>query len=418
MIAAKFDEQFDDQSAATAAATMSHHQQETMPGDLEDEPNINSILGLVSVLPDLRRWISLAVALYFCCMNVIVVPVACLCTLGLFLLPLKWISLSLFNRLEHELCRLVNDVWVSSGKYCGLRIVDYGDDITRIADKRALCIVNHLGLLDHFCLMTSFHDKGSLAGKYMWVIFNLWQWNPIGAMWTAHGNFFVQGTGVGEAKRAEILKTFRRHLQKNYWKYNYGWVITYPEGSRLFLIKDTEQRFCANEGLTPFKHCTHPRVGAAHSVLKICGPLMEKKDAMECPPVEYIVDVTIGYHKGIVPHFGRWLLGIWPSEESVNVAVHYQIHRVSREWCDEVKVFRQWLYEQYRKKDLLLDHFYKTGNFLCNAEDCESASIRGRPVDVSDLRCLMVQIVWLALFYFHLNMCLRPLWRILIALFS
>ena len=51
-----------------------------------------------------------------------------------------------------------------------------------------------------------------------------------GAMWTAHGNFFVHGTGVGEAKRAEILETFKRHLQKNYWKYNYGWVVMYPEG--------------------------------------------------------------------------------------------------------------------------------------------------------------------------------------------
>uniref|UniRef100_A0A183C6U4 Very-long-chain (3R)-3-hydroxyacyl-CoA dehydratase n=1 Tax=Globodera pallida TaxID=36090 RepID=A0A183C6U4_GLOPA len=420
-------DKFDDRSAATAAASMNHHQ-ETNPGNMHDDQNISGVLGLISALLDLRRWISLAIAFYFCSMNVIVVPVACLCTLGLFLLPLKLISMSLFNRLEHELCRLVNDAWMSAGKYCGLNIVEYGDDITRIANKRALCIVNHLGLLDHFCLMTSFHDKGSLAGKYMWVIFNIWQWNPVGAMWTAHGNFFVYGTGVGDAKRAEILKVFKRYLQKNYWKYNYGWIVMYPEGSRLFLIKKTEQRFCAKEGLVPFRHCTHPRVGAAHAVLQICGPKTEQgedsntsatknasiNNTAESPPVEYIVDVTLGYHRGVVPQFARSLLGIWPFDESGNIAVYYRIHRVKKEWCEDADLFREWLYEQYRKKDQLLAHFYKTGNFLSNADDSNSAHLRGRPVDVSDLRCLLVQIVWLALFYFHFNMWIRPMSHFLV----
>ena len=44
-------------------------------------------------------------------------------------------------------------------------VIEYGDDIHTIADKRALCIVNHLGLMDHFTLMTAFHDKGILAGR-------------------------------------------------------------------------------------------------------------------------------------------------------------------------------------------------------------------------------------------------------------
>jgi hypothetical protein len=90
----------------------------------------------------------------------------------------------LFNRLEHELCRLVNDAWISASKYCGLNgnrklisvndtkvklsphlVIEYGDDINSIANERALCLVNHLGLIDHFCLMTSFHNKKDLASK-------------------------------------------------------------------------------------------------------------------------------------------------------------------------------------------------------------------------------------------------------------
>lgn len=122
-------------------------------------------------------------------------PTACLCTLFVFVYPFKLFkfglfyllviklqnsSMSLFNRLEHELCRLVNDSWASAAKFCGLNgitkqkkvfqmsffiVIEYGDDIHKIADKRALCIVNHLGLMDHFTLMTAFHDKGILAGR-------------------------------------------------------------------------------------------------------------------------------------------------------------------------------------------------------------------------------------------------------------
>ena len=58
----------------------------------------------------------------------------------------------------------------------------------------------------------------------MWVIFNIWKWNPIGAMWTAHGNFFVQGSGIGETKRLKLLNRFKKHLADNYWEYDYGWV--------------------------------------------------------------------------------------------------------------------------------------------------------------------------------------------------
>ena len=47
-----------------------------------------------------------------------------------------------------------------------------------------------------------------------------------------------------------------------------GWVVMYPEGSRLFLIQAAEKRYCAKERIEPFKHCTHPRY-----VLKLPFPL-------------------------------------------------------------------------------------------------------------------------------------------------
>lgn len=381
--------------------------------------------GVTSALLDAKWWAAFLLAALCFGMNMVVVPVACICTLYLFLYPIRLFSIPLFTQLEHELCRLVNDAWMSASKYCGLNVVEYGDDIRPVADARALCLVNHLGLIDHFCLMTSFHDKGSLAGKYMWVIFNIWKWNPVGLMWTAHGNFFVQGSGIGEAKRLQLLDRFKQHLRKNYWKFDYGWVIMYPEGSRFFVVEEAEKQFCKKRGIQPFRCCTHPRVGAAHAVLEICGTRLDQKGIhngkLKVPSldkIEYIIDCTLGYHKGAVPHFGRCLLGIWPFERSKTVAVHYRVHKVNPEWSTNAELFKNWLYEQYGQKDKLLAHFYATGKFLSQPDDENSPPLKGRPIMVSDLRCLMVNFIWLALFFFHANMLFRPCLRIFSAILA
>jgi len=93
------------------------------------------------------------------------------------------------------------------------------------------------------------------------------------------------------------------------------------------------------------------RIGAAHAVLEICGPVNEEQKRIhQNASIEYIVDCTLGYHKGIVPHFGKCLFGLWPSEESMVVAVHYKIHKVDPEWRTNSGKFKNWIYEQYKKK--------------------------------------------------------------------
>jgi hypothetical protein len=146
-------------------------------------------------------------------------------------------------------------------------------------------------------------------------------------------------------------------------------------GSRFFLVEKAEPRYCEKFGLTPFRHTTHPRfnyagiflttqiflrLGAAHAVLRVCGPkgheetannhTSETENGFRLNKVKYIVDCTLAYHKGIVPHFGSCLLGLWPSEQSMTVAVHYKIHEVNPEWYNNLELFKQWLYEQYRLK--------------------------------------------------------------------
>lgn len=164
---------------------------------------------------------------------------------------------------------MVNEHWTSCGQYTGLKVEEFGDDIAQVAEKKCLFLANHLGLIDHFCLMTGFHNKPPITGKYLWVIYNIWKSTPLGVLWTAHGNFFING---GSSKRAGIIQQFCDHLKNNYWKFDYGWVVMYPEGSRLYLIRNSEKTFAEKNGIAPFKHCAHPRSGAAHAVLSICGP--------------------------------------------------------------------------------------------------------------------------------------------------
>jgi hypothetical protein len=123
----------------------------------------------------------------------------------------------------------------------------------------------------------------------------------------------------------------------------------YPEGSRLYLIREAEKRFAEKNGLKPLKNCCHPRAGAAHAAISICGPKSSgEANVVDSPPFEFIVDCTLGYPKGKVVDLGKAMLGEWPDGDS-NVAVHYRIHKVQAEWQDEEKL-KKWLYARYEEK--------------------------------------------------------------------
>jgi lysophosphatidylglycerol acyltransferase 1 len=348
---------------------------------------------LFSPALDFRKLMAYVGTFYWLIMTFFIVPAACVSTC-ILLLPIMIFSMKYFNKLEHMLCSMVNEHWTASGQYTGLTIEEYGDDITTIADKRSLFLANHLGLVDHYCLMTAFQNKPTVAGKYMWVIYNIWKSTPLGVMWTAHGNFFING---GASKRAGVLQQFREHLINNYWKFDYGWVVMYPEGSRLFLIKNSEKAFAEKNGIKPFTNCAHPRIGAAHAVLSVCGPSEKSSTKARVgsgAPMEYIIDCTLGYPNGNVPKLGKAMFGEWLNS---NVAIHYSIHPIQPEFANE-EVLKEWMYKQYEKKDKLLEDYYRTGKFPG----------KPRPISYSIFRNVLVEIFWITLFYAHYSIWIRP----------
>lgn len=232
----------------------------------------------------------------------------------------------------------------------------------------------------------------------MWVIYNIWKYTPLGVMWTSHGNFFVNG---GVSKRDSVLSSFRDHLKNSFYKYDYGWVIMYPEGSRLYLVKNSGRTFAEKNGLKPLDNCVYPRTGAAHAVLDVLGPTDDSLSMSKCgkgEPIKYIIDATIGYRKGAVPDICDVMMGDWESVEASQFAVHYDVIPVKPEWSDE-NLLKEFLYERYIIKDKLLAEFYKTGHFPGDKTK----------VIPNNYEMMFAQVFWGCLYYAHYVYWLRPL---------
>lgn len=345
---------------------------------------------------DVRKMVAIIGAFYFIVMTALIIPGAVVASFLTVMLPALCVSVPLHNWVDHKLCRMVNNHWVSAMQVTGLNVVEYGDDISQISEKRVLCLANHLGLSDHSIIMSTLRDKGSIVEKYLWVIFNIWKVSPMGAMWAIHGNYFVN---AGSSKRKEVMEDFKNHLARNFWKYDHRWIIMYPEGARLYKIRETNARYVARESLKLFKHCALPRIGAAHST--IVATVRDKSAGDSSDSLEYIVDCTIGYPNGNVPHLKSWMLGELSTRTS-NVAVYYRIHRVKPEWRNE-ETLKKWLYQLYEEKDNLLDNFYKTGKFP------RGTLKEPRVVQYSLGQCLLVELFWIFLFYAHYSLWIRTL---------
>lgn len=42
------------------------------------------------------------------------------------------LRIPLHNWIDHKLCRMVNDHWVSASQSAGLNVIEYGDDISEV----------------------------------------------------------------------------------------------------------------------------------------------------------------------------------------------------------------------------------------------------------------------------------------------
>lgn len=145
---------------------------------------------------------------------------------------------------------------------------------------------------------------------------------------------------------------FRRHFDRIYHEVDLRWLCLYPEGSRLFLIQKRNSEFEKKRGLPPLTNCAYPRLGAALSAIKVLGPDPNnplKSNNGKGPPLEYLVDVTLGYPDGNILPLNEIFMSAWRNGGGKPFAIHYEIFKMDPKWKDEEEL-KNFLFDRYQKK--------------------------------------------------------------------
>ncbi|KAF1757846.1 hypothetical protein GCK72_014303 [Caenorhabditis remanei] len=306
--------------------------------------------------------------------------------------PLMLISTECRKIVMRILARASNLQFITCVRIAGIKVMMSGENLDRLSDCRALLLPNHLSLFDHFIFMTAADSFGiNAVGRWIFVIYNMWIYTPLGWLWSSYGNYFIDSVPIH--KREETLSHLRRHFDRIYHDVDLRWVCLYPEGSRLFLIQKRNSEYEKKKGLPQLTHCAYPRLGAALSAIKVLGP--DPKDPSKAnngrgPPLKYLVDVTLGYPDGKILPFKDIFMSALLNGGGKPYAIHYEIFDMDPKWSDEEEL-RKFLFDRYQQKDKLLDSYYKTGSF---SSDSKEAPL---PSDVIIIGFQLLQIALFAI---------------------
>ncbi|PIC34640.1 hypothetical protein B9Z55_014234 [Caenorhabditis nigoni] len=341
-----------------------------------------------SIIDHVISWI---VFLYAGIVTSFISPIVLIC-LFYSASPFLLISTECRKIVMRILARASNLQFITCVRMAGIKVMMSGENLDRLADCRALMLPNHLSLFDHFIFMTAADSFGiNAVGRWIFVIYNMWIYTPLGWLWSSYGNYFIDSVPIH--KREETLSHLRRHFDRIYHEVDLRWVCLYPEGSRLFLIQKRNADYEKKKNLPALQHCAYPRLGAALSAIKVLGPDPtdpSKANNGRGPPLKYLVDVTLGYPDGIVLPTHEAFLSAWLNGGGKPYAIHYETFEMDPKWSDEEEL-RKFLFDRYQKKDKLLDSYYKTGSF---APDAKEAPLP------SDMILIGFQILQLTIFAF------------------
>lgn len=262
--------------------------------------------------------------------------VNCVQTLSLILVPF---SRPAFRRVN----RWCAETWwggcvVASRVVIGTRLVLTGDDLP--AAENTLLVVNHQQMPDILALMTLARPRQRLGDLKFFVKYAL-KWVP-GLGWGMQflGCPFLRRDWTSD--RELIHRTFDAIVGEEIPV----WLVSFVEGTRSTPEKiRASSAWAAERGIEPFRHVLVPR---SKGFVATVEGLREHLDA--------VYDITIGYENGI-PSLWQFILGCVK-----RIHVHAErFPMASLPTSDEA--LRDWLFDRFRAKDELLEHFYATGSF-------------------------------------------------------
>lgn len=247
----------------------------------------------------------------------------------------------------------------------GYRHYEVGEDISSCHNQECLVIANHQSTGDVPTFMTTFHHKGQVLSRLMWVMDRMFKYTNFGLVSWRHGDFFIQ---AGKNTRDSELHRLRDHLLNVYCERRKQWIVLYPEGGFLRKRKETSQRYARKNNLPMLEHVSLPRVGALHTIINTLHPTKLKTDGQlngvshstkKIKPIKWVIDATIGYPYGCpVDLLSMILLTAKPCK----VFIYYRRYPVE-EIPTEVEALTKWLYDRFVEKEELLSEFYRTGSF-------------------------------------------------------
>ncbi|KAL3868741.1 hypothetical protein ACJMK2_041510 [Sinanodonta woodiana] len=233
--------------------------------------------------------------------------------------------------------------------YARVKIQVYGDiDVLYSKKENAVYISNHQCTVDWVIAVMLASQQGSL-GSIRFVLKDGLRFFPLyGFYFKQHSCIFVKRSGKFKPENAQrdIAKLKTNQLPT--------WLVIFPEGTRfkpdLQENKEKIDMFAIEQGVSKFDHVLIPRLKALQLSLQEIGDY-----------VDAVYDVTIAYSntqdvetgtRTSAPGMPEFL-----QKSSPEVHIHFKKFLVSDVPKEESKL-KEWLFERFMQKDLLLSHFY------------------------------------------------------------
>ncbi|KAG5875101.1 hypothetical protein JTB14_020234 [Gonioctena quinquepunctata] len=352
---------------------------------------------------DFRNWYKIPKGFFRLCF-ILINHLYCIPTYVMWmilLLPLRKLYPDVYWRIEgymfHWLLAMVS-LWSHSAGY---EIVETGEDITEILDKKTLIIANHQSTADVPLLFAGFNPKKAVLPNIMWIMDSVFKYTNFGIVSVMHKDFFIMS---GKKKRDASLHKLAQHLLDAYVPYDRKWLVLFPEGGFLSKRKAISHRYAEKMNLPKFENVTLPRVGAMQIIMDTLGPKSTVNNnsnsitnELKLPHIQWVLDITIAYPNGWPINLGHIVFG---NRSPCLTTFFYRLYPAKTVPQDPEQLTK-WLIERWEEKEKMLDYFYENGEFSSDfcKEMCPPRVIRQ-----DYLRFAILHIFFIASTFIHLHM--------------
>ncbi|KAH1027241.1 acyl-CoA:lysophosphatidylglycerol acyltransferase 1 [Dendroctonus ponderosae] len=319
----------------------------------------------------------------------------------LLLWPLKKLRPELYWKIEgylfHWLLAMVS-LWCESAGY---RIVETGDDISECLEERTLIIANHQSTADVPMLFSCYNTRQKVLPNIMWIMDSLFKYTNFGVVSYLHQDFFIKS---GKENRDKALQELSHHLVDKYVILERKWLVLFPEGGFLRNRKAISHKYADKNNLPKFENVSLPRLGAMKIIMNTVGPQSSvnnnssSKSEFQRAHIEYVLDITIAYPKGVPINITDILFGTRAPCETI---FFYRVYR-STEVPEDSEAMTDWLFKRWAEKENMLQTYYDTG--IIPAHYSRTNNCESRLVVQDYLKFLILHLFFLFSSYFHVQM--------------